>query len=132
MANKLHSALTGTDGIHIIHQYTYANTAARTGASGFSSTDIGKVAYQTDNATFWVLTATTPTWKAIAVGGSTLRETPTGTVNGTNKTFTVTQTPFYVISDGNHLIENNGYTRSGTTLTLSVAPVEFIRSYYQQ
>lgn len=47
---------------HKIEAWTYANAAARTGASGFTSADLGKLAYQTDNATYWRLTATTPTW----------------------------------------------------------------------
>lgn len=56
---------------HPAHSYEYANTAARTGASGFASTDIGKLARQTDDNTYWVLTAITPTWTEItAAGGS--------------------------------------------------------------
>jgi len=51
--------------IHIINNYEYANAGARTGASGFVSADIGKVAHQTDNNTFWILVATTPTWVEI-------------------------------------------------------------------
>lgn len=58
---SLHANLTGTD-IHVVHAYSYANAAARTGATGFVSGDIGKVARQTDDNSFWVLTATTPTW----------------------------------------------------------------------
>jgi len=50
------------DGNHVAHAYEYANAAARTGASGFVAADIGKVARQTDNETFWILTAVTPTW----------------------------------------------------------------------
>jgi hypothetical protein len=57
--------------IHLIHQWSYASAAARTGASGFVSADIGKVAYQTDNSSWWVLTATTPTWAELTgTGGS--------------------------------------------------------------
>lgn len=55
--------------IHLIHQWSYANAGARTGASGFVSADIGKVAYQTDNASWWVLTATTPTWAELTGTG---------------------------------------------------------------
>ena len=29
-------------GVHIVHNWEYANTAARTGATGFVSADIGK------------------------------------------------------------------------------------------
>jgi hypothetical protein len=47
---------------HKIENWTYANAAARTGATGFLAADIGKLAYQTDNQTYWRLTAVTPTW----------------------------------------------------------------------
>jgi hypothetical protein len=56
---KLDPALQG---IHVPYQFSYANNAARTGAGGFVSTDVGKFARQTDNNTIWMLTATTPTW----------------------------------------------------------------------
>jgi hypothetical protein len=63
----LHSALTK---IHILENWTYANAAARTGATGFVAGDVGKIAYQQDTGQYWRLTATTPTWVMImgAVG----------------------------------------------------------------
>lgn len=57
--SALHSAQTAN---HIIESWTYADAAARTGASGFVAGDVGKIAYQTDTATYWRLTAVTPTW----------------------------------------------------------------------
>lgn len=50
---------------HKIENWTYANAAARTSATGLLSADIGKLAYQSDNGTYWRLTATTPTWAAV-------------------------------------------------------------------
>lgn len=64
MSNKYHKELTGTD-IHIIHVYEYADETARTSATDFVSADIGKVAKQIDNGTFWILKDTTPTWSQI-------------------------------------------------------------------
>ncbi len=55
---------------HVIHNYTYANETERNSATGFQTTDVGKVARQTDNNSFWILTATTPTWASVADGGS--------------------------------------------------------------
>lgn len=55
-------------GVHRGYQGSFANNAARTGATGFpgqpvfSAADVGKFARQTDNNTIWMLTATTPTW----------------------------------------------------------------------
>ena len=48
--------------------WEYANAAARTGATGFAAFDVGKIAKQTDNSTYWELTAVTPTW--VQVGGN--------------------------------------------------------------
>lgn len=47
---------------HPIHNWEYANAAARTGATGFIASDVSKWAKQLDNGTYWELTATTPTW----------------------------------------------------------------------
>ena len=57
-------------------------------------------------------------------------ETPTGTVDGANLTFTAYKTPKWIVVDGVQYFENNGYTLSGKQITTSVAPVGFIRSIY--
>ncbi len=57
-------------------------------------------------------------------------ETPSGTIDGTNVTFTVTAVPVYIISDGATYFANNGYTILGLTLTLTSAPLGFLRSFY--
>lgn len=62
--------------------WEYASAAARTGASGFTADDIGKVAKQTDNGTYWELTAVTPTWSQIGasvVSALFYRNTQVGT-----------------------------------------------------
>ena len=51
--------------VHIIHQFEYADAAARTGATGLVAADIGKVAKQTDDLSWWVLSETTPVWKPL-------------------------------------------------------------------
>lgn len=65
-------------------QWTYANAAARTGATGFVAGDIGKLAYQSDNGTHWRLTATTPTWVSdsslLVVKSNKPTDTPPGFV----------------------------------------------------
>jgi hypothetical protein len=47
-------------------KWTYATAAARTSAAGFVAADVGKTAYQADTQVFYTLTATTPTWTAMA------------------------------------------------------------------
>ena len=56
--------------IHVPYNWTYANAAARTGASGFVAGDVGKFARQTDDNSIWMLTAITPTWVEVGSGGS--------------------------------------------------------------
>src|SRR3989304_6314094 len=68
MGQALHSAQTITEGIHVPYNWTYADAAARTGATGFVTADVGKLARQLDNNSLWMLTATTPTWSFIASG----------------------------------------------------------------
>lgn len=59
-----HDKITASD-IHIVYFKTYANAAARTGDTTVTSEDIGKVAWQTDDNSFYILVATTPTWLEI-------------------------------------------------------------------
>lgn len=71
-----------TGSIHIPHQWEYVDTNARTSATGFVSTDIGKLARQTDNNTLWMLTATTPTWKEVGGGSGDVVGPVSSTNNG--------------------------------------------------
>lgn len=66
---SLHKNITFADG-HVIHSFEYANAAARTGATGLVSADVSKVAKQTDNNTYWILTAATPTWSELTGASS--------------------------------------------------------------
>lgn len=76
-------------------------------------------------------TANGVTTVAVTGGGSGWTiETPTGTVNGVNKTFIATATPKCVVADGITYFENDGYTLSTFTITMTVAPTGFIRDYY--
>jgi hypothetical protein len=50
---------------HVLENWTYADATARTGATGFVSADIGKVAFQQDTKQYFRLTAITPTWQQI-------------------------------------------------------------------
>ena len=63
----LHKNIAAGD-VHVPYNWSYANAAARTGATGFVAGDVGTLARQTDDNSLWMLTATTPTW--VQVGGS--------------------------------------------------------------
>lgn len=50
---------------HAPHNWEYADASARTSAGGFVSADLYKIALQLDDKSYWMLTATTPTWARI-------------------------------------------------------------------
>lgn len=58
-------------------------------------------------------------------------ETPTGTVDGNNVTFTVTRAPHYINVDGLNKYESLGYTYSTGTITIidGAPPFVYIRSH---
>ncbi len=87
---SLHKNITYPDG-HIVHSYEYANAAARTGATGFVAADIGRIARQTDDNSFYVLTATTPTWVSITGGGGTTPKSILTWGNGSVSSTTTTR-----------------------------------------
>ena len=62
--------------------------------------------------------------------GSVTVETPTGVVNESNVTFTVTQTPKWIVIDGLTYFDGQGYSIAALTLTVDVPPAGFIRSIY--
>lgn len=57
-------------------------------------------------------------------------EIPVGDVDGSNVTFTVTNTPAYILCDSGVYIDGAGYTLAGLTITMDFAPHQFIRSIY--
>lgn len=64
--------------------------------------------------------------------GSTAVETPTGTVNGANTSFTVVNQPLYIIVDGISKFSSLHYTYLAGTITITdgAPPTQFIRSVY--
>jgi len=48
--------------------WVYANATARTGATGFVEDDVGKIAFQESDSTYWMLIDTSPTWLAVEIG----------------------------------------------------------------
>lgn len=80
-----HSKLTATEGIHTVIAYTYADAAARTGATGFTVEDEGKFAKQLDNGSIWMLTVYSPvTWASGAGSSAPLAHASTHNAGGTD------------------------------------------------
>lgn len=65
-----------------------------------------------------------------ATGSGVTVETPTGTVNATNKVFTPTSQPKWIVADGTTYYEGAGYSWNGTDITTDIAPSSFIRDIY--
>jgi hypothetical protein len=74
MSTGLHKDLEIGE-IHRLQCLEYANATLRGAATGFLATDVGRVAKQTDDNSFWLLTNYSPiTWVLIS-GGAGLTET---------------------------------------------------------
>ena len=54
---------------HFAHAFEYVDATARTSAGGFTATDVGKLARQLDDNSFWILTTTAPNWTALTGSG---------------------------------------------------------------
>ena len=83
--------------IHRPYNFSYANAAARTGATGFIAADVGKFARQVDDNSIWMLTATTPTWEGIGGGAAGVVDSVfgrTGTVVAATSDYDANQVDF--------------------------------------
>ena len=55
---------------HSVHNWEYADAAARTAATGFGPSDVHKLALQLDENSLWMLADDSPpTWQAVGTGG---------------------------------------------------------------
>ena len=82
----------------------------------------------------WVVSGGNSIWYVVSSTGAAGigTETPSGTQNGVNITFTVSHIPAFLTFNGQMLYENNGYSRSNLTLTLDLAPsaTDILKSHY--
>lgn len=115
--------------VHVPYAWSYADEAARTGASGFVAGDVGKMALQEDDNSLWTLIATTPTW--VPVGGGGDASGPGSSTDNAIARFDGTggktlQDSGITIDDSNNMVGNGGSlsgfggainTQTGTTYT---------------
>ncbi len=66
----------------------------------------------------------------VSSGGGASVEEPTGTIDGSNVTFTVSNDPLYVVADGLMYFSGAGYSYGAGTITMDSPPFSFIRSFY--
>lgn len=78
---------------HVLESWIYADAAARNGASGFITSDVGRIAFQTDTAQYFRLKTTSPVvWVLIgpstplAASYASLQTPQSGTVQTTSTT----------------------------------------------
>lgn len=70
MPNVFHKDFTLANN-HVVHAFEYADADAREGATGLMPVDIGKIARQADDGTFWILVDdVVPLWSEVGVSGS--------------------------------------------------------------
>lgn len=103
---SFHSA-EAVGSIHIPYQWEYANEALRISASGFVSTDIGKLARQLDNNSLWMLIGTVPTWQNIggSGGGGNMNGPISATDNAIVRFNGLTGT---LVQDSSALVDDSG------------------------
>jgi hypothetical protein len=77
------------------------------------------------------LVAPSTTGGSSTSGSILTQETPTGTIDAANTSFSVANTPAFVIVDGMYRVAGQGYTFDGViTVDVTVPPVQFIRSFF--
>lgn len=69
MANAFHQDQGPAEGIHALHNWDVLDATARL-ALAVVAADVGKVAHQTSDNTFWLLTTSAPTWVDITAAGA--------------------------------------------------------------
>lgn len=85
-----------------------------------------------DHTKTWSLPSSTS--GTFVTSGTLTQETPSGTINGSNVTFTLANTPasnssVQVYLDGVILIQTTDYTISGSTITMTTAPANAQKLY---
>lgn len=120
----------------LVHFWSGANGGGGGGSgSSFDVEDEGSLVVTDPTFINFVGAGVTATLNGAGVdvtipGGSTgaaFQEVPSGTINGSNVTFTITTAPttaagFELFQDGLVLVQGVDYTISGTTITMTVAP----------
>jgi Tfp pilus assembly protein PilV len=74
-------------------RWTYADAAARTGATGFVASDVGQLAYQKDTKIYYRLQTTAPTWTQDNTNGLIVKGAMTCTVTDISITTTPPSIP---------------------------------------
>ena len=106
-------------------------------ATSGGDTIVGRAS--TDTLTNKTLSGGSNTLSQLPVATQIQNETPSGTVNGSNTSFTLAHAPVTTLSvslylDGILLVYTTDYTISGTTITMVNAPVlgQSLRAVYSQ
>lgn len=105
------------------HAFEYADDSARTSDTGFSPSDLHKLALQLDTMQYWILTATTPTW-ALLNGDASYRHVQVSAATTWTIVHNLGKRPSVTVLDstGNLCIVKPVYTDLNTvTLTFPVA-----------
>lgn len=107
------------DGVNVLRPFTDINWK--------SGSNISITAVANQNTKYTDITIA-----AVGSGVTLTAETPSGTIDGSNLVFTVSNTPVQLFSDGMYRVLNTDYTYVGGIITMNalLAPVISIISYY--
>lgn len=108
---------TGTAGVLLLEEQSSSPSA---------TTGYGKLYVKTDKKLYYLNEDGTEV--EVGAGSGITVETPSGSVNAVNATFTVSGVPKYIVSDGITYFEGAGYSRSTLTITMDVPPSQYIRA----
>jgi hypothetical protein len=132
----LHKRIQAGD-IHQLHNFEYPTATARL-AAGVIAEDVGKVAWQLDDDTFWVLKVHSPIeWVRLGNDGIGLTtatsagvvELPTFTDNG-DGTVTIGSGRYALYDNTNYIGDATVYTIEGATLSLTDNSANYILADY--
>ena len=92
------------------------------------TTGFGKLYSKNDNGLYYLSEAGVEYQLAPTSGSGVIVETPTGTINSVNTSFTVTAQPKWVVSDGVTFFSGAGYSYAALVITMEIPPSQYIRA----
>lgn len=100
------------------------------GAPASTPSAIGELYIDTTGEVLYFAVGTTNSgdWVAATGGSGVSVETPAGSVNSSNVTFTVSATPKWIVADGITYFSGAGYSIAVLTITMDLPPSQYIRA----
>lgn len=118
-AGELLWVQTGTAGVLLLKEQASAPGA---------TSDYGKVYVKDSDHNLYYKDEAGNEFQLNSGGSGVSVETPVGTVNALNATFTPSAEPLWMVGDGITYLAGAGYTWTGTDINMDVPPSQYIRA----